>query len=83
MSWGVYEQRNDEGEFVAYHIMPCLTIEGEDVRSGDHTLSSECECGPLIELGRHGQVLYQHYDPDFPGALSKEEWDAKTKGISK
>lgn len=77
--WGVYEERTEDGEFVAFHVMPCVVIEGEDVRSGDHEMSADCPCNPVVEVGEYGQDVVQHHAPDHPGALTEAEWKEKTR----
>lgn len=76
MQWGVYPQ-SEHGIFVAYHVIPCVVIEGEDIRSGDHVLSGSCECAPILEHSEGGSDIWAHHDPEHPGALTAEEWDKK------
>jgi hypothetical protein len=78
MQWGVYEQRDQDGTFIAFHVMPVVVIEGEEIRSGDHILSSKCSCNPLVEISEEtGCAVHLHHDPDYPGALPEEEWHQK------
>lgn len=77
MIWGVYEQWDDDDEFISFHVMPCVVIEGEDVRSGDHELSKDCPCGPLLEVNNLGYDVLTHHAPDHPGAFSDDEWKKK------
>jgi hypothetical protein len=82
MQWGVYEQRDEDDEFVAYHVMPVVVIEGEECRSGDHTLSADCPCGTFVEVSeKTGCTIVQHHDPEHPGALPENEWREKTRGM--
>jgi len=52
-------------------------IEGEYVRSGDHELSKDCPCGPLLEVNNLGYDVLTHHAPDHPGAFSDDEWKKK------
>ena len=37
-NWGVIEERDDDGNFIAYHIMPMIDLDGEAVPSAAHDL---------------------------------------------
>jgi hypothetical protein len=78
MKWGVYEERDDDEEFIAFHVMPIVVIEGEECRSGAHTLSADCPCGTIVEVSeKTGCSVILHHDPEYPGALSEKEWREK------
>lgn len=76
IGWAVIEQFDDEGAHIAFHVMPTAVIDGEDVYT--HKASSECECRPLQEKNKYGATVYVHYDPESPGALSRDEWQERT-----
>ena len=79
MKWGVYEERDEDEEVIAFHVMPIVVIEGEECRSGDHTISSDCSCNPLIEISeKTGCAVIQHHDPDHPGAIPEEDWKRRS-----
>jgi hypothetical protein len=78
MKWGVYEEHDEAGEFIAFHVMPVVVIEGEECRSGDHILSADCLCGTKVEVSEEtGCQVVLHHDPYYPGALPEEEWHQK------
>lgn len=69
-NWGVIEQLDDNGYFLAYHVVPMVRPdpEGEPVMSAARELSSSCDCRPLLEHGKGGWNIWNHNDPDHPGA---------------
>lgn len=77
--WGVIEQRDDDGVFVAYHVAPVIRMapDEEAVMSAAHELSSDCHCRPILSKGDGGWDIWEHHDPDEDGALTEEEWEAK------
>jgi hypothetical protein len=79
IGWAVIEQFDDDGNHVAYHVMPTAVIDGEDVWT--HKVSSDCECGPISEVNKHGATIWTHHDPESPGALSEEEWKEKAEQL--
>lgn len=84
-NWGVIEQLDDcTGQFVAYHVVP-MTLpdpEGEPVMSAAHDLSSACPCHPFLEKGHGGWDIWEHHDPDHPGALPEEEYRERASSSS-
>ena len=71
-NWGCIEDRDDEGKFIAYHIVPMVTIGGEAVMSAAHDLSDACPCHPNLQYGKGGWVIWDHHDPSHPGSKEKE-----------
>ena len=78
-NWGVIEQRSDHGCFIAYHVVPMVhpDPEGDPVMSAAHDLSEGCPCKPFLEHGKGGWDIWQHHDPDHPGALSEEDFQSR------
>jgi len=75
--WGVIEQRDEEtDEFLAYHVVPMTRPDpdGEPVVSAVHDLSETCPCHPFLEYGSGGWRIWEHHDPDHPGALPELEY---------
>lgn len=81
-NWGCIEEREDDGTFIAYHIMPMITMDGDSVVSDAHDMSKDCHCRPFLTYGRGGWKIYDHHDPDHPGSREKES-KAKEKGLTK
>src|SRR6202453_3061333 len=73
-NWGVVENRDEDGSFIAYHIMPIVYEDGEAVRSDRHELSPKCHCGPFLSFGQGGWDMWNHCDPDWPGGFTLEKW---------
>jgi hypothetical protein len=89
-NWGVIESRTESGHFVAYHVVPLIDCDGESICSAAHDLDPNCQCHPFYTLGGSGLPsqlnrkrsngklvcwqIWQHFDPDHPGALSIDEW---------
>jgi hypothetical protein len=67
-NWGVIEERDDDGVFIAYHVMPMVNIDGEDVPSAAHIMSDACPCHPSFSQGNGGWDIWTHHDPDHPGS---------------
>ena len=76
-SWAVIEERDEGNTFVAYHIMPMVTLDGDEMPSAAHDLSETCPCHPLFGRNVHGCVVWNHHDPDHDGALTDSEWEEK------
>jgi len=88
-NWGCVEEREDNGKFVAYHIMPMIQIDGQAVVSAAHDSNKDCVCHPfaepcgdqsaaLNEQRGDGKlkrwIMYQHHEPEHKGALSEDEY---------
>ena len=71
-NWGVVEVRDDDGNFIAYHIMPMVDCDGEAVPSNAHTLSDSCHCRPTFEVGHRECSIWNHHDPTHPGSIEME-----------
>jgi hypothetical protein len=94
-NWGVFEERTDKGRFTAYHVVPIINCDGEAICSANHVLHSYCHCKPFHTLGGSGipsqlnhkgadgkllcWEVWQHFDPDHPGALSHNDWIEKRR----
>jgi hypothetical protein len=72
-NWGVIEQRDDYGVFIAYHIMPMVDIDGEAHPSGAHGLTKHCHCKPNLEHGTGGWDIWNHHDAEHPGSRENEK----------
>ena len=81
--WGVIESRDEDGRFIAYHIMPVILSKGEWVHTDSHEMSETCQCNPFLDHGQGGWEVWQHFDPKFPGALSAEEFNQKAQEAEK
>ena len=81
--WGVIEARDDDGRFIAYHVMPIFISEGEWITTESHEMSENCHCNPFLDHGHGGWKVWQHFDPDFPGALSAEEFNQRAQEAEK
>lgn len=81
--WGVVEKRDDEGEFLAYHVVPMvqLDVADEPVMSAAHILSEDCPCHPFLNHGKGGWNIWNHHDEGHTGALSEHEWRAMAHKI--
>ena len=73
--WGVIEVRDDEGNFISYHVMPVILRGGEWVITDSHEMREDCQCNPFLSHGRGGWPLWNHFDPEFYGGLSAEEFN--------
>ena len=80
MSWGIYEETDDSGSFVAFHNVPMVKIDEEEMVSAAHDLSDTCPCHPLFTRTPLGYILWCHHDPDHAGALTEDEWERKKNG---
>jgi hypothetical protein len=67
-NWGVVEERDDAGKFIAYHIMPMVDLDGEPVPSGAHELSDACSCHPNLTEHDGDWDIWNHHDPEHPGS---------------
>ena len=87
--WGVIEERSEAGNFIAYHVMPMIQVDGEAIVSAVHDLSCICPCKPFVEMcgdptAKEGELnddgtfkqwkLWLHHDEDHPGSLTNDEW---------
>ena len=88
-NWGLIEERNDAGGFIAYHVMPMVDLDGESVVSAAHEISCICPCKPFVEMcgdptAKEGErtkdgklkqwKMWLHNDADHPGSLTADEW---------
>lgn len=71
-NWGVVEDRDDDGNFLAYHIMPMVDLDGEAVPSAAHDVSDTCPCHPSMDHGNGGWLIWIHHDADHPGSEEQE-----------
>ena len=69
---GAVEERDVDGRFIAYHVMPMVLLGDESVVSAAHTLSKYCDCKPDLEFGNGGWKIYNHHDPEHPGSIESE-----------
>lgn len=69
-NWAVIEQLDESGCFLAYHVVPMVNLDGEAVISAAHELHDGCQCRPRLEHGDDGWDIWNHNDPDHPGAGS-------------
>jgi hypothetical protein len=81
--WGCIEERTDSGEFVAYHVVPMIRPdpEGEAIMSAAHDLSSNCQCHPFLDHGNGGWDIWEHHDPDHPGALPESDYSERRSDV--
>ena len=68
-NWGVIEQVDEGGTFVAFHIVPMVNIDGDVVMSSAHDLNPECQCHPSLSQNDHGYDMLNHHDADHPGSI--------------
>lgn len=95
--WGLIEEREDDGHFIAYHVMPMIDVDGEYQASGAHSISKECPCAPILDpcgdlsatVGEKyddGTLkrwnMWIHHDPEHDGAMSEDEWLRKKSGTA-
>jgi len=73
--WGVVEDREENGTFIAYHVVPMVEIDGDSIPSGAHIMSDSCPCHPFLSHGEGGWDIWNHFDPAAPGGLSMHEWN--------
>ena len=80
-NWGVIEEWADDNTFTAYHVVPMTSPDpdGEPVMSAAHDLASTCPCHPFLSYNNHGWKLYQHHDPDHPGALPESDYHSRAR----
>jgi hypothetical protein len=69
----VIEERDDDGNFIAYHVMPMVQLDGESIVSAAHIMSDACPCHPNLEHGKGGWDIWNHHDPDHVGSKEREE----------
>jgi hypothetical protein len=81
--WGVIDVRDDDGRFIAYHVMPVILSEGEWITTDSHEMSENCQCNPFLSHGNGGWPLWNHFDADFPGGLSAEEFNQQAQEAEK
>lgn len=81
--WGIVEQKNERDQFIAFHVVPIIYLDGEPYASGAHELNGTCPCQPFSTLNKHEARVWQHFDPHHPGALSNEEWIMKRREAMK
>lgn len=80
MSWGAFQQRDRDGQFMAYHVVPIVEADGDELPSTAHKLSAYCECHPLCEISQITRTkIFSHHDPEAEGALSETEWDMRVE----
>ena len=71
-NWGVIEDRDEDGVFIAYHVMPMIQLDGESIVSAAHDMSDACPCHPNLSQGDGGWDIWTHHDPDHPGSLERK-----------
>ena len=79
MTWAVVEELDDRGQFLCFHTVPMVTLDGDVFISAYHDLSDRCPCHPLFTRNPQGLIQWWHYDPDHPGALTDEQWEKLKK----
>lgn len=72
-NWGLVCGEDDGA--ACWHVVPLVKIGDEHVCSAAHEISPTCQCGPFGGQGAGGWIVWQHFDPDHAGAMTKEEWD--------
>lgn len=90
-NWGVIEERDEGGKFIAYHVMPMIHVDDETIPSAAHYLSDACPCIPTLrhcgnleafvgETSEDGKlkrwIMWDHHDATHPGSRERE---AETK----
>jgi hypothetical protein len=74
--WGIVEETDDNDKFVAFHIVPMVTVDGDLLVSAAHDITRECACGTHYERGRKHQTdIWIHYDPDYAAADLGDDLD--------
>ena len=81
--WGVIDVRDEQGRFIAYHVMPVILSEGEWVPTGSHEMSEDCHCNPFLSHGNGGWPVWNHFDPSHPGGMSAEGFHKEAEEAEK
>lgn len=72
--WGVVETW-PEHDTAELHIVPMIDVgDGETEPSAAHALNSECSRGPVQSVNELGVTMWNHHDPDHPGAQTESEF---------
>lgn len=72
MAWGVVEEKNDGDGPVAFHVIPILDFDGEDVVSAAHEVSNTCQCRPSYSINVDGNIIWTHSDPDHDEEVERK-----------
>lgn len=81
--WGVIDVRDDDGRFIAYHVMPVILSEGEWITTDSHEMSENCQCNPFLSHGNGGWPMWNHFDPSHHGGMSAEEFHKEAEESEK
>ena len=76
--WGVIEERDEGGKFMAYHVMPMIHVDTETIPSAAHDLSDAGPCHPNLMRGKGGWKIWDHHDATHQGSYESEKENSLT-----